>query len=166
MRIVGAVLVTIAILGGLNGFFHYRNQRRASRAPTQRLVRASQDYTMHVTVPFDAAPDEYALDPAQTASLLVENRGNRVYAQREPIAAGTTVQIALADQLTIGQNELFVRVTPAADATSRHHAIRVQVVRGDSLIVAESSFWSEDRAPVQGAVRVPIREEHLEESAS
>lgn len=154
MRVLGALLVSVAILGGLWTFLMLRNQQRPTLAPRQ-VTRVSDEYEIEVTLTFDAEPDDFALDPNGSASMIVEHQGDTVYARVEPIEAGTSIGVPLQDRLVVGANELYIRVTPSAEAAPIQRAIRVRVQQGD-FIVADESIWAEPGAPVEGPVRFVV----------
>ena len=138
MRLLGAFLTTLVILGGLRCFFWSRSQSR-SVAVAPVVQTAEERFTLEATLTFDAGADEFALEP--DTSLVVECLGKRVVVHREPIKAGAQLTFALDHPFVVGTNELFVRAHtgaagdrgPACDARPDRSGRRRLGRRSDDL---------------------------------
>ena len=159
MRVLGALLITVFILGGLRVFFALRHQVRP--APAVAVIQTVDDpYTLEATLTFDAAPDEFDLQPA---ALVVECQGETLYTHEEPIPAWTRLSIPLEHSFVVGANELFVRVTPRAGSDDESRALRIRIARGSHDWLVDQTVWAEAGEPIEAAVpwRIPSADEDV-----
>lgn len=159
MRVLGALLITVFILGGLRIFFGLRQQARPA-PPVVAVQLAEEPFTLEATLTFDAAPDEFDLQPA---ALVVECQGETLYTHEEPIPAWTRLSIPLEHSFVVGANELFVRVTPRASADDELRALRIRIARGSHDWLVDETVWAAAGEPIEAAVpwRIPSADEDV-----
>lgn len=150
MRPLFALALAAGILGLVQSYMVF--QRTAPRPePPPALVRESAEgeFFLELTLTFDAAPDDFDIEPA---SLAVTQGGEDLLRLRRPLPAGETIRAETP--LAVGVNELYVRAW-AADDTPRERAMRVRVLR-DEQTIWEETLWSRPGEPVEGPVRIDI----------
>lgn len=154
MRPMLAVLISATILGSVWLYLRSESRRTITPAMSPLQVAAGQ-FDLDITLSFDAGPDRFALDAAQTPSLIVEHLGEAILKRTDMISAGTPVRVEAVPQIQPGKNSFFVRCTPSESETPVARALRIRVWR-DGTPVADSTLWSAPGAPCEGVVEVEI----------
>jgi len=142
MRPLLAILVSAAILGGVQAYMASRPKPKATEHQ-EDLSAAKVEVEIETT--FDAEPDPFQGRPA----LSVEFRGKEMAGRLagQTIQAGRVVTVALTegvaqgDELS-GQNEITISANPAPQAASTGRALRVKIYR-DGALLKEEVVWSE-----------------------
>lgn len=154
MRPLLAFLTIVVILGGLQ--LYMRN--RPSRPEAALLIAetaAQGQYSLDITLTFDAGPDPFALDPDAAPSLLVLLRGAEVLRREDAVATGAVITVSDVQGLVQGANEFFVVAAPQDRSQPVARAVRVRVLRNGQPL-AEQTIWSEPGEIVEGTVVVEI----------
>jgi hypothetical protein len=152
MRPILALLLVVAILGGVQAYMTFQASLPAARPVQQIEAKAEGVFTADVTLTFDAEPDVFSLEPT---SVLVLFRGTELLRKDATVKAGTPLLISDIPGMAEGRNEFYVKATPPEDETDQSRAVRVRVLR-DGIPVAEHTLWSEPGTPVEGAVQIDV----------
>jgi antitoxin (DNA-binding transcriptional repressor) of toxin-antitoxin stability system len=164
MRPVLAILTTVLILGGLQGYFLLRD-RFGPTAPVAIEHPAPGVYSLEITLTFDAGPDPFALAASDQTCLEVLFRGQTLLRRVERVSAGEKVVITPIEDIVAGKNEFVFKASPADSRPEMAYAARVRLLRDDAPI-AEQSLWSESGGIVEGKLLVvvedskPVHDEH------
>ncbi|AFM26949.1 hypothetical protein [Desulfomonile tiedjei] len=143
MRPILAILVWILILGGVAGYLHTREDKRA--VAEFRPTAAAGHFTLEIVATTKLEPDPFALlahPDDKPMSLIVKINGEQVLAKDDNQAQGTPLRLEDVQGLTEGQNELYVEANPPLESAGRAHAYRVTIKR-DGETIAEETLWSE-----------------------
>ena len=154
MRPLLAILTTVLILGGLQGYFVLR-ERFGPKAATSVERPAPGVYALEITLTFDAGPDPFALEASDKTCLEVLFRNKTLLRRTERVAAGEKVLITPVEGIVAGEdefrgrNEFLVKATPAEGSADMAYAARVRLLR-DGVPIAEESLWSDSDGKVEG----------------
>ena len=114
---------------------------------------AEAEYELVLTPGFDAASDPFALDVSEkTARLLVREGDKELLRYEQDVRRGQSIRRA---DIRFGGNpvDLFVEAVPTPDDAANPCALRVQVMRGKTLM-AETTLWSAGGGSV---ISAPVR---------
>lgn len=170
MRIVGALIVWIMVIGGLLLYTQHRDMVVEGVGEAFTTQKAAGRYVLTVTTTFDAEPDPFALtteSAGQPAALLVRMGDRTLLRVIDRIAAGQPIRVTLDGGLATGVNEIYVEASPPLSAGDRAQAVRIQILN-DDVSVAEQTFWSSAGGKVAETFRFQIdadREEKPDEHA-
>ena len=153
MRPLSAIAVVILILGGVQ--FYMSQRPTVVRQVADEEVQAGGDFSLDITLTFDAGPDAFALDVNDAPSLLVLFRGNELIRETELVSAGEVVTVEKIDNVVNGQNEFFVQATPADSDALLARALRIRILR-DGQVISDSSLWSEPGETIQGTLLLEL----------
>ena len=154
MRILFALLLAASILLGTKWFLAANQPAPATRIEVMEQLAAGQ-FSIELVPMFDAGPDAFSLQAEEASSIVVELQGENVLNHSAPVATGETVTIENVTGLIEGDNELFVRATPADGSADLVRAMRVRVLR-NQLRLAEAWLSSEPGLAVEGTVTVSL----------
>jgi len=163
MRLLLAAAVALGILVGTRAFLVSTTTNRVTRIALQEQ-EADGKFQIQLVPMFDAGPDAFALDTADASTLIVEMRGQTIYNRQQPAANGTPIVIDDVQGLVAGDNELFIRATPASDDPNAIRAIRVRVLR-NGRVIAEVWLSSEPGTPAEGTVRLQLTATDVEQNS-
>ncbi len=156
MRPMLAVVVVAAVLGMVKAYTIF--QASLPKVAAERLVReqVAGDYSIELTLTFDAMPDEFSFEPV---SLMVKQDGHDkpLLKRTDKVEANAPVVIDRVETFLEGTNEFTVEAFPGAEDIDRPHAVRVRVLRGNRIIV-EKSLWSRGGEPINDVVAFDIAE--------
>ena len=154
MRILLAALTAAFILIGTKVYLDANQPAIVERIPIQDEKAAGQ-FSIELIPLFDAGPDEFALDAANSSSVIVELRGKPVLNRTDAASSGEAIVIQEVKGLIAGVNELFIRATPSDGNVDVVRGMRVRVLR-DQLVIAEQWLSSEPGSTVEGTVRLDL----------
>ena len=160
MRIVWALLIWGVFTGGLTFYMQQRDTVAGTQPAAITLEKAPGRYFLNITTTFAAEPDPFALTTGDEppAALLVRLGSNIVMSKADGIKPGIPMQVALADGLTVGSNEIFVQASPPLRAESGAQAVRVQILK-DDIVLKEQTFWAAPGENVAESMRFDIEVE-------
>ena len=153
MRPLSAIAVVILILGGVQ--FYMSQRPTVVRQDADEEVQAGGEFSLDITLTFDAGPDAFALDVNDAPSLLVLFRGNELIRETELVSAGEVVTVEKIDNVVNGQNEFFVQASPADSDSLLARALRIRILR-DERVVSETTLWSEPGETIHGTLLLEI----------
>jgi hypothetical protein len=165
MRFVAAMLIAAVLLGSVAWC-----QYAMTQGIDVQLTRSMHDdaamaedpvsgpgYELVLTPGFDAEQDPFALDVGEGTARLVVREGDReLLRHRQDLRRGEEVRVG---NLRFAGNPvvLFVEAVPTAEAAANPCALRVQVMRGDTLM-AETTLWSAGGGvPIARAVELELK---------
>jgi hypothetical protein len=154
MRPLLALIIVVTILGSLQLYV----QHRPAPPVAAELIReqvARGDFSVEITLTFDAGPDAFAIDPATAPSLVLLLRGQEILRRQDTIAAGQPLIVQDVQGLVSGGNEFYLSATPADTQSSLARAARVRILRSGTPL-ADETLWSEPSETVQGTIVVQI----------
>ena len=152
MRPLAAILLAVLILGSVKAYQLFESSLPAPVSVAQAQVSAAGQFSVDLTLTFDAGPDDFALAPL---SALVELQGRELYRSRERIPEGRAIVVEDVAGVVEGVNSFFIKIAPAEADSTRQRAVRVRVLR-DGVSIAEETLWSEPGAAVEGIVQVGV----------
>ena len=155
MRPLGAILVWVAILGGLALYMKLRPE--PGRLITVGLSEASGAFSLEVVLTFDAGPDPFAteIEIENRPSLVITFEGEEWLRRTDKIPSGTVIVIDDITGIKSGLNELYLSASPIDEEYDLVRGVRVRLMR-DEVVVAEDAFWSEPGHLVEGPMRFDI----------
>lgn len=154
MRPLFALVTALLILGIVQAFVTFQAGIRAPRSVTTIEHVAQGKFSVDVTLTFDAAADEFSLEPA---AVVVLHHGKEILLHKEPVPAGQSLVAADVPDVVAGRNEFYVKAAPAESDAGASHAVRVRILR-DGLPVADETLWSAPGEPVEGTVMIDVPE--------
>lgn len=159
MRLVLVAVLTIGLLVGTKWFLGANASQHNHDHAGVLLIQASGEYTVDVTLTFDAGPDEFSLeDVGDAPSLVVQMNGGEVLRRTETIlAAESPLQIPAIEGVIVGTNEFFVQASPSDMSSLQPLSARVRIQR-DGNVVADQTIWSEGGDILQGTVSLEVTE--------
>ena len=162
MRPFLVVLLTVAVLGGTKWFID--SHQPVDDGPSLQLIQAPGDFTVEVTLSFDAGPDEFSLDETDAPSLLLQLNGVEVLRRADTIPAEESpLRIQSVDGLVVGRNEFYLEVSPADTSSIQPRAVRVRVFK-DGTPIAKETLWPEPGDVIQGTIALEVVSESEDES--
>jgi hypothetical protein len=137
MRILLALLICTAFIGGMQAYFHYRDH---AAKPVKQFTRpaATGKYRLELTATFPVEPDPYG----QGRALLLNLDGKTVLELKKRAEAGQALRVDPLPGVAVGENEFYFEANPPDDQLNQAHAVRVRIFRDEDL-VGEHSLWSE-----------------------
>lgn len=159
MRPFAAILLAVLIFGSVKAYTLFENSLPSPVDPSRAPDRAAGRFSIDVTLTFDAAPDDFALEPH---SVLIELQGRELFRSRERMPAGSPIVLEDVEGIVEGVNSFFVKVAPADSDFTSQRAVRVRVLR-DGMPISAETLWSDPGAAVEGIVNVQV--EHTRSSA-
>ena len=136
------------MLGGRT--LYMRTRETVAPPPAPVLAEADRACTAELLPSFRAAPDAFAVDPAEAAAVRLLLNGETAFARKSAVAAGEPLRTeplpALAEP-----NALYVEAFPPATGAPGAYALRLRVLCADR-VVREATFWAEGGRAVTGAV--------------
>ena len=105
LRPILAITISLVVCGLVGGYQVFVNTLPKRDVSEFLTIAASGDYTIEVTLSFDARGD--AFDPT---ALLVRLDGKDLLEKTTPLPAGVPVKIHPVEDLIVGLNELFIQV--------------------------------------------------------
>ncbi len=155
MRPFLVLVLTVGLLAGTKWFLGLNPQVQKGSSGAV-LIQAPGEYSVDVTLSFDAGPDEFALDVSDAPSLLVQMNGKEVLRRTDAVlAADSPIKVDSISGAVIGVNEFFVQASPSNISELKANAARVQVLR-DGAVVAQKTLWSAAGDVLQGTVELKI----------
>jgi hypothetical protein len=148
MRLLIALLLASAILGGVQLFMWFQASVPAPRVISFVAAPAEGRYSLELTLTFDAEPDAFDFD---MASLRVSRQGKVVLLRTQRLPAGTPILIEDLPGIVEGRNEFFVSVFVPDDGLAQMRAVRLRLLL-DGQFVSEQTLWSPPGEPVQGTL--------------
>lgn len=153
MRPLLVAILAAVIFGVLAGYERFVDTLplRDESAPKERL--ASGKFTVEVTLSFDAAKDDFALD--NDPAVVVRMAGQDLIRADQPLTSGEPLRAENVAGIVQGKNAFFLRAVPAQDFMSRPCAARLRVLRDDAIL-GESTLWSAAGNVVEGELVVEV----------
>ena len=158
MRVLLAVAVWVALVGGLAGYMHRPRSQPARQPLAPRLQAAEGVYALEVTTTFAVEPDPFALDAedgSKPPALVVRLGDREVLRKTSRLEGGAPIRVEPLDGLVTGNYELYVEAYAPAFLASKSQAVRVRVLR-DGNPLAEKSFWTEGLGKVAGTFQFSL----------
>lgn len=153
MRPFLAAAVAIAILGGLQFYMSSRPAPVNNQRPPEVLAEGKFDVALTLT--FDAAPDPFAFDSSQAASVVVMFEGKDLLRMTEDVNAGADLKVEAVASVDAGRNEFFVEAVPKDRSSLRSRGVRIQIFR-DGVLIGDQTLWSDPGAPVAGTIVIDV----------
>jgi hypothetical protein len=109
-------------------------------------------FSAEITLTFDAAPDEFALEPI----ALVFKQQDRVLLERtEKVAAGEPIVIDHLPGIIAGRNEFYFECIPSPADQPLARAVRVRLLR-DGAEVADATLWAPAGQTPRGRITLDV----------
>ena len=159
MRPLAAILLAVLILGSVKAYMLFERSLPPPMVVSTVQQSAAGKFSVDVTLTFDAAADEFALEPL---SVVIELQGQELFRSREPVPADRPIVLEDVPRVVEGRNSFFLKVTPADSDFNSERAVRVRVLR-DGEPVSEQTLWSEPGGVVEGIVNVDVQPTHVSE---
>lgn len=160
MRPLFVLILSISILLGMNWFLGLNPNVAADHShQVAKVIEAPGEFSIDVTLSFDAGPDQFALDVQEDApSLLVQMNGNELLKRTGNLSASESpIELRSIDGINVGNNDFYVQASPS-DMTLRSSSVRIRVLR-DGAVIADKTIWSEPGEIVQGSLRLEVPEQ-------
>lgn len=157
MRPVLVIVLATAILGGMQVFLNANRPVAADQHEGLKLIQASGEYAVDVTLTFEAGPDEFAIDAAGDApSLLVQMNGNELLRRTDTISTDESpIQILGIEGVVVGKNEFFVQASPSDQSSLAAMSARIRITQ-DGNPVADETIWADGGDILQGTVQLEV----------
>jgi hypothetical protein len=162
MRPLAAILLAILILGCVKAYTLFENSLPSPVVLSNTQDRAAGKFSVDITPTFDAAPDDFALEPL---SVLIQLQGQELFRSQERLPAGNAIVVEDVEGVVEGANSFFIKIAPAESDFTSQRAVRIRVLR-DGESVSEETLWSEPGAAVEGIVNVHVAHSHSSEPHS
>lgn len=152
MRPLFAMLIPFVVFGSVRAYALF--ERSLPTPPVVSIVadEAAGKFSIDLTLTFDAAVDDFALEPV---SAVVQLLGKDLLRSKEPHSAGTPILLEDIDGVVEGTNTFFVKVAPAENDFASQRAVRLRVLR-DGRPVVDQTLWSARGDVVEGIVEVLV----------
>jgi hypothetical protein len=159
MRPIAAILLAVLILGSVKAYTLFERSLPPPIDISTVQQSATGKFSVDVTLTFDAAADDFALEPL---AVVIELQGHELFRSLEPVPAGRPIVVEEVPGVVEGRNSFFLKVTPTESDFTSQRAVRVRVLR-DGMPIAEETLWSEPGAVVEGIVNVDVEPAHASE---
>lgn len=154
MRPLLVLILTVGLLAGTKWFLALSATDALANAEIV-LIPAPGEYSVDLTLSFDAGPDEFSLDVDDAPSLIVQLNGEEVLKRTDTVSASDSpVVLENVSGVVVGTNEFYLQASPS-ELGIISTCIRVRVLR-DGAMVAEDTLWSEPGEAIQGVVRMEV----------
>ena len=158
MRPLLAIILTVAVIGGLNLYMRHRGRQWVASPLTVENF-APGIYALDLTFTFRAQRDAFALkdDPI----VRVKFRGADVLLANKPVDAGEILHVEPIENIVTGHdeasgvNEFYYEILTGDTDTAIARCVRLRVFR-DGQIMADQSAWSDPGEPVRGTLRLAV----------
>ena len=159
MRPLFALFIPLMVFGSVRAYTLFERSLPAPVVIAISPQQAEGQFTLDLTLTFDAAPDEFDLEPS---SAVVQLQGRDIFRSKEPHQAATPIRLKNVEGVVEGINTFFVKVAPAKSDFTSQRAIRLRVLR-DGEPVADHTLWSTPGEVVQGTVEVLVPKHRVSE---
>ncbi len=155
MRPLLAIIISVAIFGGLNLYMQHRVRQKV-KVPQVAEQFAAGVYSLDLTFTFQADYDAFALE--DDPIVRISFRGEDLLLMQEPVKAGEILYVDQIKNIVAGQddqsgvNEFYYEILTGDTDTSVVHAVRLRLFL-DGQIVADHTAWSDPGEPVRGTFR-------------
>jgi hypothetical protein len=155
MRIVLAVFVWVALIGGLATYMQAREHVKP--AVKHEFRHATDRYDLEITTTFSMEPDPFALrtDDAAPPALVVKLNGMEVLRRTDRVESGDPIRLENLPGVMQGTNEVYLEANPPLEKQSGSYAVRVRLFR-DQETLLDRSLWSEPGGRISSAVPVTV----------
>ncbi|MBP87709.1 MAG: hypothetical protein CMJ64_13465 [Planctomycetaceae bacterium] len=153
MRPLAAILIAAVTLGTVKAYTLFERSLPAPVVIANALDRAAGKFSVEVALTFDAAPDDFALEPL---SVLIQLQGSELFRSQERLPAGQAIVLEDVEGVVEGVNSFFIKIAPAESDFTSQRAVRVRVLR-DGVAISENTLWSEPGAAVKGIVKIDVK---------
>lgn len=155
MRPILALLIPIVVFGCIRAYTVFERSLPTPQVVTIAPEQAAGTFAVDLTLTFDAAPDDFALEPL---SVLVQLQGEELFRSTEDYQAGASILLEDVGGIVEGANSFFVKVAPAESNFTAQRAVRVRVLR-DGQPIAEQTLWSRPGEAVEGEVQIVVHKQ-------
>ena len=158
MRPVLALVLTVAILGGMQLFMASQRGAGHDHHRGANVIRGAGEYSVELTLTFDAGKDEFGLDAEGDApSVLLQLHGQTLLQRIDHVPSSATLEVKPVEGIVVGENEFYLQVAPADLLSLVPRAARIRVLR-DGIPLAERTLWSSPGEIVQGILAIQVSE--------
>lgn len=163
MRPLIALLGSAAILLGVHFYLRFAESLRVQARVETAQTPAAGIFSARITLTFDAAADEFSLEPT---SLILRQQSRELLRRDEPVSAGEPIVIDNIAGINEGQNEFYFECVPRNDGKSIARAVRLELLR-DGVVVADTTLWAAPGQVPRGkiALDVPASRKETDEHA-
>ena len=158
MRPLLAIILSAAIVGGLNLYMRHRARQRVA-SPLAVEDFATGVYSLDLTFTFRAQRDAFALE--DDPIVRVKFRGADVLLANKPVDAGEILRVETIENIVAGHdkasgaNEFYYEILTGDTDNGIARCVRLRIFR-DGQILAEQSAWSDPGEPVRGTLRLAV----------
>lgn len=153
MRPLLVAVLALAIFGALAAYERFVDTLPEQSHSTEEALPAAGKFSVELTLSFDAAKDDFALE--NEPAVVVRMAGRDLIRADQPVAAGEPLRASEVADIAQGCNAFFLRAAPSQDFISRPCAARLRILR-DEAVIGESSLWSSPGGLVEGEVLVEV----------
>lgn len=166
MRPLLALLLSAAILLGVRAYLQFAVSLRRPVVSVVEDTAAAGIFSAEITLTFDAAPDEFSLEPT---SLVFKQQDRVLLERRDPVRAGEPLVIDNLTGIVAGRNEFYFECIPSAADQPLARAVRVRLLR-DGAEVADTTLWAPPGQTPRGRITLDVpaaaaTKEHHEHAA-
>lgn len=168
MRPLAVILFALAVLGSLFGYL--KIAERTIEAPEFEAVDAEGQFSVVLTLPFDAVGSDFDINE-ESESLSLQLDGKTIFKKTESVPRGE-LTIENVEGLKMGRNEFVVSAQPIdstdssgfsldnapAETTPLPVPIRIQVYR-DGILIGEKTSWNQAGLRLVASMIVDIKSE-------
>ncbi len=153
MRPLIALLLSAGILLGVRMYLNLASSLRGgAKVVTVDQTAAEGQYSVDVTLTFDAQADEFALEPV---SLVLRHQDKTLLERKELVPAGEPLVVDDVAGLVEGRNEFYFACIPRAEGGQVARAVRIRVLR-DGAVVVDQTLWAEAGQTPRGRIVLDI----------
>ena len=143
MRPVIAIVLSAAILLGVQGYLRFAESLRAQNAVVAEVTTAAGIFSADITLTFAAEADSFSVEPT---SLLLRQRDQVLLKKEGLVLAGEPLVVSPIENIVEGTNEFYFECIPREQSTEPSdnqrplsRAVRVRIFR-DGQLLAENTF--------------------------
>lgn len=152
MRPLLALLLSAAILLGVRAYLQFAVSLRRPVVSVVEETAATGIFSAEITLTFDAAPDEFSLEPI----ALVLKQQDRVLLERHDLVrAGEPLVIDNLAGIVTGRNEFYFECIPSPADQPLARAVRVRLLR-DGVEVADTTLWAPPGQTPRGRIVLDV----------
>src|SRR5690348_7247866 len=139
MRPLLVSVLALTIFGALAAYERFVDTLPDHAETHPQDQAAAGKFSVEVTLSFDAAKDDFALE--NEPAVVVRMAGRDLIRADQGVSAGTPLRVDDVAGIVQGRNAFFFRAAPGQDYISKPCAARLQVLR-DGAVIGESTLWS------------------------
>lgn len=153
MRPLLVAFLALTIFGALAAYERFVDTLPDPAQAHQEEQTVAGRFSIEVTLSFDAAKDDFALE--NEPAVVVRMAGRDLIRADQGVSAGTSLRADDVAGIVQGRNAFFFRAAPGQDFISKPCAARLQVLR-DGAVIGESTLWSPPGGLVEGELTVEV----------